>query len=366
MAAETLLVFLALGLAMANGSNDVSKGIATLVGSGVTNIRAAALWGTAWTVAGGLTAAYVSRGLVATFSGSGFLQRAPEGSAFLGAVAAGAAAWVVFSSLTGLPVSTTHAIAGALAGAGIAAEGAGALHWGFLGEKVAIPLAASPLVSVALLYAVYPLLRRALGSVDRYCLCIGRTVQISSAGEGAAAFEAVGSQAVVGSEEECAAVPAITGRLNLVDGLHWMSAAATSLARGVNDTPKIVAVGIAASAIVGVPGNGFFAAVALAMGIGSLIGGLRVTETLARKVTPMSPTEGFSANLVTSLLVGAASFAALPVSTTHVSSGAIVGIGIHRGGRSIRWKTVRDMLLAWIVTLPAAAIAAGVVYRLVR
>jgi PiT family inorganic phosphate transporter len=95
-----------------------------------------------------------------------------------------------------------------------------------------------------------------------------------------------------------------------------------------------------------------------------MIAGLRVTETLARKVTPMNPTEGFAANLITSLLVGAASRFGMPVSTTHVSSGAIIGIGLHSGGKHIRWRTVVDMLLAWIVTLPVAAMLAALAYRL--
>jgi PiT family inorganic phosphate transporter len=78
----------------------------------------------------------------------------------------------------------------------------------------------------------------------------------------------------------------------------------------------------------------------------------------------MSATEGFSANLVTTLLVGAASVAALPVSTTHVSSSAIVGIGLHRGAKAVDWKTVTDMLLAWVVTLPVAGLVGAGAYAL--
>jgi PiT family inorganic phosphate transporter len=341
----------------------VSKSVATLVGSGVSNDVKAILWGSAWTVAGGFAAAFVSRGLVATFSGRGLLVRPIDGPAFLASVAVGAVIWVVFSSATGLPVSTTHAIAGALVGAGIVAEGPASLHWGFLGAKIAVPLALSPIVSVALLGAAHPILRRAVARVDRYCLCLERTVVVRP---GAAAFEAVSAATIAGREDRCAESSSVAGRLNLADGLHWMSAAAVSLARGVNDTPKIVALGIAGSALVGMPGTGFFAAVAAAMGAGSAVAGLRVTRTLARRVTPMSPAEGFSANLVTALLVGAASFASLPVSTTHVSSGAIIGIGLHRGDGSIRWKIVGEMLIAWIVTVPVAALAGGAAYLALR
>src|SRR6185295_10836253 len=89
-----------------------------------------------------------------------------------------------------------------------------------------------------------------------------------------------------------------------------------------------------------------FLLVALAMGAGSIIAGFRVTETLANKVTRMSPSEGFAANLITVALVIFASKLALPVSTTHVSSGAIIGLGLKRDARTVQWTTVRDMLLA--------------------
>ena len=164
--------------------------------------------------------------------------------------------------------------------------------------------------------------------------------------------------------ETCAASPTIAGRLNALDGIHWLSSALTSFARGLNDTPKIVALGAVASATLGVSGLPFYAAVALAMAAGSVAGGKRVTETLARRVTAMSATEGFSANLVTTVLVGAASLAALPVSTTHVSSSAIVGIGLHRGAKTVDWKTVTDMLLAWVVTLPVAGLVGAGAYAL--
>src|SRR6266542_4506679 len=159
------LTLLAVLLAYANGGNDVSKGIATLVGSGVSSFRAAVIWGTLWTVAGGLVAAFASQGLVATFSGNGFLDRPASGSAFLTAVAIGAIAWVLFASRTGLPVSTTHSIAGGLAGAGIVAQGAQALHWGAFAQKVVLPLGLSPIISVLLVYSVFPLLVRATARV---------------------------------------------------------------------------------------------------------------------------------------------------------------------------------------------------------
>ena len=356
------LVLLALFLAFANGSNDISKGIATLVGSGVSNFRAAVLWGTLWTVAGGLVAAFASQGLVATFSGQGFLDHPVEGPAFLAAVAAGAALWVLLASRTGLPVSTTHAIVGALAGAGIVEEGVALLHWSTFGRRVAVPLALSPALSIALIYAVFPLLRRAVSRLETYCLCIERNAVILEGG--ALAMSSVAAMPVVGRNDVCAGSPAVAARISVVDGMHWASAALTSFARGLNDTPKIVALAVVAAATLGLTGAGFYAAVALGMGAGSLIAGFRVTQTLATKVSAMSPVEGFAANAVTTVLVGLASWAALPVSTTHVSSGAIIGIGLHREAKSVEWGTVRAMIFAWLVTLPVAALAGAAAFAI--
>ena len=101
---------------------------------------------------------------------------------------------------------------------------------------------------------------------------------------------------------------------------------------------------------------------AVAMGLGSFFGGLRVTETLAEKVTRMDHVEGLSANLTTSSLVLISATLGLPVSTTHVSSSAIIGIGLLKGIEAVRWTTVRDMVLAWVITLPAAAALACLAY----
>jgi inorganic phosphate transporter, PiT family len=358
------LVLLAGLLAYANGSNDISKSISTLVGAGVANARVAVVWGTLWTVAGVAAAAFVSSALVATFSGKGFLDGARLPSAFPAAVAIGAISWVLFASRTGLPVSTTHAIAGALAGAGIAAQGAGALHWDVLARKVALPLGLSPLLSVAVVAAVFPLLGRAARRADTYCLCVERRELVLAGGAALSAHASgspmpMGASAVLASASECDTAPAVAARVSVLDGLHWLSSALTAFARGLNDAPKIAALGLAAAALFGVRGFAFYAALAAAMGAGSLLSGFRVVETLAGKVTPMSPAEGFAANLVTTLLVGAASFAALPVSTTHVSTGAIVGIGLRRGPGFLRWATVGELAIAWVVTIPVAGLIAA-------
>ena len=164
-----VLVVLTLGLAFANGANDVSKGIATLVGSGTTKYRSAVMWGAAWTLAGGLAAAFASQGLVATYSGKGLLVNPPGGAAFLLSVACGAIAWLLFANRAGLPVSTTHALTGALCGAGIMAAGASGVAWAGVAKKVALPLALSPLLSLAVMLALSPLLAPVLRRFHRFC-----------------------------------------------------------------------------------------------------------------------------------------------------------------------------------------------------
>src|SRR5881628_2059600 len=151
-----------------------------------------------------------------------------------------------------------------------------------------------------------------------------------------------------------------------LDSIHWLSSGLASLARGANDTPKIMAMLLLGSAVASWPSVtvqlGTLAAVAFAMGLGSYIGGFRVTEVLAEKVTQMDHAEGLSANLTTSSLVLVSATMGLPVSTTHVSSSAIIGIGVLKGLRAVRWTTVRDMVLAWVATLPAAGILAALAY----
>ncbi len=355
-----ILVALTLGLAFANGSNDVSKGIATLVGSGVTRIRAAVAWGTFWTVAGAVAAAFASQGLVAAFSGKGLLVQPTQDPLFLIAVAIGAFLWIAFASATGLPVSTTHALTGALFGAGLYAAGAGGLKWAALGKTFALPLLASPVMALLLTLVVYRGMRRALSVCQGYCVCAqvrpALKLSLTSApGAAAVAMDDAQPGLVVDRVEACRPSAGVVSGIRLIDGMHWLTSGLTSFARGLNDTPKILALGVAVAAAGGYGGLRFYVLVAAAMGLGSFLGGLRVTETLANKVTRIEPEDGFAANLVTSFLVAVASRFGVPVSTTHVSTGAIVGIGLSEGGGSLRWKTIRDMALAWVVTLPVAA-----------
>jgi PiT family inorganic phosphate transporter len=128
-------------------------------------------------------------------------------------------------------------------------------------------------------------------------------------------------------------------------------------ARGWNDAPKI-----AALALVALPNNmGLaFAVVTLAMAAGGLLAGGRVLETLAKKVTVLPLAESLTASVISATLVGLASWRGLPVSTTHVTTGGIIGAGLKHDPAGVRWGKVGEIVLSWVITLPVAAlIAAG-------
>ena len=125
----------------------------------------------------------------------------------------------------------------------------------------------------------------------------------------------------------------MSSRLALADVAHWGASAALSFARGLNDTPKIVALGVAAWIAGGWNTTWLFGLGTLSMALGSYLYGRRVTSTLAERVTDIAPMKGLAASSVAAFLVLLASVVALPVSTTHVSTGAIVGAGLGGGGR---------------------------------
>ena len=358
MLAASVLVLLTVGLAFVNGANDVSKSIATLVGSGVGSERRALAWGAAWTVAGALGAGFVSRSLVAVFSGSGVLTNAPASMGFPMAVGAGAIGWLVIATRTGLPVSTTHALVGGLVGAGVVAQGPAGVSWATVAHKVALPLAVSPLLSLGLVVVIFPTITLLFRRLNRYCVCLERHhLALAPAVPGLPVAAGPALHVIAGAE----CPPQVLTRVNALDSVHWLSAGLASGARALNDAPKMLALGFAAAPTLGVRSGSLVALVALAMGLGSHIAGRRVLRTLAGKVTRISPDDGLAANLVTSTLVGIASVVAAPVSTTHVATGAIIGIGMH--GRRLRWKLMGELLLAWVVTVPVAAAIAAATYR---
>jgi PiT family inorganic phosphate transporter len=145
----------------------------------------------------------------------------------------------------------------------------------------------------------------------------------------------------------------------VVDAVHFLSAGTVSFARGLNDTPKIVALLLLWKAL---DNRWGFAAIALAMAIGGLLNARKVAETMSNKITVMNHGQGFTANLTTAILVVLASLSGLPVSTTHVSVGSLFGIGVTTG--KANYPMISAIVFSWLVTLPSAAILAATTYWL--
>jgi PiT family inorganic phosphate transporter len=289
------------------------------------------------------------------------------------AILIGAMAWVLVASRTGLPVSTTHALTGALVGAGLVSIGSDGLAWPAITGKIGLPLLLSPVLALTVSFLVHPVVRRVAARWEGACLCVmpasRALVTIDARGNTRTLIQTSAfGQPVVAVPSQCDRA-GLQGVAIGLDSVHWLSSGLASLARGANDTPKIMAMLLLGSATASWPSVtvqlGTLAAAAFAMGLGSYIGGFRVTEVLAEKVTRMDHVEGLSANLTTSSLVLVSATMGLPVSTTHVSSSAIIGIGVLKGLRAVRWATVRDMVLAWLITLPVSGLLAGLAYVVV-
>ena len=370
MISLTVLVVATLLLAYSNGANDNFKGVATLFGSGTTSYKSAITWATISTFAGSMTSLFLAETLLQNFSGRGLvpdeLAASPQ---FVLAVGLGAGLTVMMATLTGFPVSTTHGLVGALLGAGLTAVGT-SVNFAMLGTLFFLPLLASPLLAVALgvvSYVVARGLRVKLGVKKEWCVCVDEVVQVVPIPQptGLLALAPVTLPEIsVGSVEQCR--QQYKGRLfggdvqRGLDLVHFLSAGSVGFARGLNDTPKIVALLLAIKTFDIQFG---MLLVAAAMAIGGLVNARRVAITMSRKITPLNPGQGFTANLVTSTLVILASRWGLPVSTTHVSVGSLFGIGLIT--REANRRVVSGILMSWVLTLPIAAILSAVIYAIV-
>ncbi|WP_437185128.1 inorganic phosphate transporter [Planctomicrobium sp. SH668] len=309
-----ILLFLSVCfVAFTNGANANFKGVASLYGSGTTTRRQALCWGTATTFAGSIAAMLFAGGLLSAFSGKGLvddtLVQSPQ---YLTAVALGGALTSFLATRFGFPVSTTHALVGALVGAGLVGSSSG-VHLNALIMLFIYPLFASPIIAIVLGAVLYIVLKSLRLAPDH--------------------------------------------RTRTLDVLHFLSAGAASFARGWNDTPKMAALFVI---VPGFNSHWGFLTVAIMIAVGALLDSKQVAETLGKKVTGMNPGQGFAANLSTACLVTTASLHGLPVSTTHVSVGSLLGMGTVTG--QAYWKKVGEIMLAWFSTVPCGALLAAICY----
>ena len=362
-----LLIFIAaVFLAYANGANDNFKGVATLFGCGATNYKRALGWATLTTFAGSVCSIFLAATLIKNFSGKGLVPDAVTASPnFLLAVALAAGCTVILATVLSFPISTTHGITGALVGAGLVAAGS-QLNFAKLGNSFFLPLLVSPLIALALGTVVYLIghaVRVYTGVSKEWCVCIGETTTLVPVSEQGSLFvnSMVLPNVQLATWENCSQryVGKVVGISiqKILDFFHFVSAGSVSFARGLNDTPKIVAFLLVIQVL---DIRWGLLAVGMGMAVGGLISARRVALTMSKKITPMTHGQGFAANLVTSGLVIFASRLGVPVSTTHVSCGSLFGIGMVT--RQANMRVIREILMSWILTLPVAAILGGSLY----
>jgi len=308
------IIAIALAFDFINGLHDAANSIATIVSTRVLSPKFAVAWAATFNFI-----AFLFFGLsVAKTIGTGIVDPAVMDPWVVLSALIGAIAWNLFTWWLGLPSSSSHALIGGIAGAGIAKGGFGVLVLsGFLKTSAAIVL--SPLAGLVLAIA----LMIALSWVVR------RSTPF--------------------------AVDQRFRRLQL------LSASLYSLGHGGNDAQKtmgIIAVLLFSQGLIGgefhVP---FWVVIAsqTAMGLGTLLGGWRIVRTMGSKITELKPFQGFCAETAGAISLFAATWLGVPVSTTHTITGAIVGVGMTRRASAVRWGLAGQIVWAWVLTMPAAA-----------
>lgn len=370
MVSSVILFGATLFLAYSNGANDNFKGVATLFGSSTMNYHGAIWWATLTTVAGSIASLFLSETLVTNFSGKGLVPDAVAGSPhLLMALAIGAGVTVMVATALGLPISTTHSLTGALVGAGFAAVGS-EVNFARLGSSFFVPLLASPFIALALggsAYVSFKRMRIRLGISKEWCICLGQTRQVVPIRQSSSLLLAKAPPLLAAVAPEQVCMQRYAGDFlginvqNALDIAHYLSAGVVSFARGVNDTPKIVTLLLA---VHGLGLQSGMVAVALGIAVGGLLNAKKVAATMSHKITHLNHGQGFTANLVTGALVVFASRLGVPVSTTHVSVGSLFGIGLVTRQASL--PVIREILFAWVATLPVAALLGGAIYWILK
>ena len=308
-----------------NGLHDAANSIATVVSTGVLSPRAGVVWAAFFNFI-----AFLVFGLaVAKTLGTGIVnEHAMDPSVVLGALV-GAIAWDALTWCWGMPSSSSHALVGGMVGAGLAKGGLAAIVWpGVL--KIVIAIMLSPLVgfllAVTLSVITTWIVRRTNPfRVDR----IFRVLQLGSA-------------------------------------------SMYSLGHGGNDAQKTMGIIAALLYTQGKLGDHFHVPLWVvlschaAMALGTLVGGWRIVHTMGSKITPLKPFQGFSAELGGAITVFTAIALGTPISTTHTIAGAIAGVGTVKSVGAVRWNVAREIVFAWVLTLPAAALMGAGVYGLTR
>jgi inorganic phosphate transporter, PiT family len=317
------LIAVALLFDFLNGLHDAANSIATIVSTRVLRPQFAVVWAAFFNFI-----AFLFFGLhVANTLGTGIVDASVMDARVVFGALMGAIAWNVLTWWAGIPSSSSHALIGGIVGAGLAKAGFGSIVWGGLG-KTAAAIVLSPLLgfllALLLMLAVsWVFVRSTPFAVDQ-----------------------------------------------LFRMLQFVSASLYSLGHGGNDAQKtmgIIAVLLYSQGHLGpefhVP---FWVVLACqaAMGLGTLLGGWRIVKTMGSKITRLTPMQGFCAETGGAITLFLATELGVPVSTTHTITGAIVGVGSARRISAVRWNIAGNIVVAWVITLPAAALVAALFYWL--
>jgi PiT family inorganic phosphate transporter len=319
-----VVVLLALAFDYVNGFHDSANAIATVVSTRALSPRAAVLGSGLLNFVG----AFMFESVADTIS-KGLVDASAVDNHILLAALVGAIFWNVLTWYLGLPSSSTHALVGGLVGAVIISSGMGAVQWDGVWSKVLVPSLVSPV----------------LGLVFGFLIMIGLYWGF---------------------------------RRSLPERVHRRfrhlqvaSASLMALSHGTNDAQKTMGLITLALVTAGVQ-QGFHVAwwvkclCAGMMALGTAAGGWRIIKTLGVQVAKLDPIHGFAAETAASSLLFANAALGLPVSTTHVISSAIMGVGAARRVKAVRWTVAGRIATAWLLTLPASAAAGGITMLLMR
>ena len=316
------VVIVALCFDFTNGFHDTANAIATSVSTKALSPRLAVLGAAILNFLG----AFVSLHVAATIA-KGIVN---PGAITLTVVLAGLAGAIIWNLITwrvGLPTSSSHALIGGVAGSAAIAAGASVINWEGIQQKVLIPSLVAPvlgLIGALILLKVIMLVARRYSDVK---------------------------------------VNKIFRRLQLVSGGF------VAFTHGTNDAQKTMGI-IALALIAANPGQEFHVPLwviissATAMGLGTYLGGWRIIKTLGQRITKLEPAQGFAAETTTATILWFTARFGFPVSTTHTISGSIMGAGVGSKPSQVNWSVARQILIAWVLTLPAAA-SVGAIMELV-
>jgi PiT family inorganic phosphate transporter len=322
-----LLIALALAFDFSNGIHDAANSIATVVSTRVLNPATAVVWAAFFN----FVAFAVFHLKVAGTMGKGLVEPSIVDNGVIAATLFSAIGWNLFTWYLGLPTSSSHALTFSLIGAGFVKGGWSVLQWEGIGKTAAFVIL-SPLVGAlfgaAITVAVAWIFRRRTPrQVDR----LFRRGQLLSA-----AFYSLGHG---GNDAQ------------KTMGIIFVLLIAASQGGTTFPTPTEVPTEVVLACHV-------------AMGLGTLIGGWRIVKTMGQRIIKLRPVDGFCAETGAATTLTLVIFGGIPVSTTHTITGAIVGVGTMKRWSAVRWAVAKDVVWAWILTIPATALFAGMLYFL--